>query len=474
MTVLDPKRTDVAIKELNTLLTDNANLVTDLNTKVYGTYKLNSVGSRIASTDSSGKTLKDEYGNTIYEREDGGIIFDIAEVKSDLVTTKELIADKATIEDLTATNATIKNLEADNVTINGTIDSLKVKNEEIEKLVADKIDAKEVEANYAHITDGVIDNANIDFANINNVKITNADIEDATITSAKIESINGNKITDGSIVAKALSSQVIETLSNTNVYYQATDPTEGMSAEDIASKFQDGDLWYKTLVATEDGTTDDETTDPQLNLYEYIYEWGNITDDETETATYGWITLGESQNRIVSGSITSQEIATDTITANNINGGHITLEWCKTTDDDGNTVLDKGFESKFNEWQDSSLVYNKWAEFDGEKLVFSENITDENTDTTTNAKMELTANAMTFSNDKSAMELTSSSLEFDYDGDEVASIRADDTTSYFAIGTSKQAEILLRESPTKGKTDNICNLGIVAQSNGHISLKEVN
>lgn len=515
MTVLlDPKRADVAIKQLNTLLTDNANLVTDLNTKVYGTYKLNSVGSRIACKDSSGKTLKDELGNVLYEREDGGIIFDIAQVKSDLVTTKELVAEKATIEDLNATNATVKNLEVENITINNTIDSLKVKDVEIESAVAKKINADEVVGKYAHLTEGVIDNASIDFGKVNNVEITNAQIKDATITSAKIESINGEKITDGSIVAKALSSQVIETLSNTNVYYQATDPyfnawnnmmqeyiqelmdaDETLSYEDAEkqitdeqknawqesakSQFKDDDIWYETLVEKEETTTDDGTTStdediPQLDTYENVNAWGDINVYETDSdgntiyydddgnittsdkgvpkiiSTYkGWYKLAEAQNRIVANSIIGQQIVSEAITVDHIDGKSISLEW-----------LGQDVNDKINAWQDESLIHKKWASIDNGQLILGQTDSTE----TNAALMRLSPQKLEFVRVQNDDESTKE--------DAVAFIDASSDQSYMGIDVSRQSSVLLREHPSATESNN-CNLGIIAQTNGHISLKEV-
>ena len=118
-------------------------------------------------------------------------------VTAELIKTNELVAEKATIKDLEATNAEIKNIKAD------------------------------------YVNTGMLE--------AEAAKIAKAEIENATITNAQIESINGNKIVNGSIVAAALSSEVIKNFANNNIYYQATEPT---------GDIKEGDLWFKTLTAT--------------------------------------------------------------------------------------------------------------------------------------------------------------------------------------------------------------------------------
>ena len=425
----------------------------------------------------------------------------IGTLESDNVTIKDsLDANTASIKTLTATSATIEQLNTANASI--------------KKLETEKVDTKELTTNYAHLTEGVIDNASIDFAKVNNVEITNAQIKDATITSAKIESINGEKITDGSIVAKALSSQVIETLSNTNVYYQATDPyfnawnnmmqeyiqelmdaDETLSYEDAEkqitdeqknawqesakSQFKDDDIWYETLVEKEETTTDDGTTStdediPQLDTYENVNAWGDINVYETDSdgntiyydddgnittsdkgvpkiiSTYkGWYKLAEAQNRIVANSIIGQQIVSEAITVDHIDGKSISLEW-----------LGQDVNDKINAWQDESLIHKKWASIDNGQLILGQTDSTE----TNAALMRLSPQKLEFVRVQNDDESTKE--------DAVAFIDASSDQSYMGIDVSRQSSVLLREHPSATESNN-CNLGIIAQTNGHISLKEV-
>lgn len=172
-------------------------------------------------------------------------------VTAELIKTNELVAEKATIKDLEATNAEIKNIKSD------------------------------------YVNTGMLE--------AEAAKIAKAEIENATIKNAQIESINGNKIVNGSIVAAALSSEVIKNFANNNIYYQATEPT---------GDIKEGDLWFKTLTAT--------SGDRAGVLFVWSGgAWQNKKFD-SESILAKSITAGE----IASGTITAGEVDMDNLQAN--------------------------------------------------------------------------------------------------------------------------------------------------------------
>lgn len=301
-----------------------------------------------------------------------------------------------------------------------------------------------------------------------------------------------------------VSPTVLKTLSNTNVYYQATDPwadvynqfiasgkTEAEAEELADAKFTDGDLWYQTLVEAEYDTDDTtaidttaldlptsssssstesstETTDTdsstdteaeeekqnqQLNI-PYIHRWKSAyqtTDEDGNTVTIdaNWELVQEAQNYIIAGSITAQEIATNTITADNIVGGSLTLE-----------EMDTSFNEAWNQLNADDLIASGWAELTSNGLIVGKNEI-----TTTDSE------GATQTVEGSQMKLSADGLYFSHGDDNVAWIDASSAESLLAIRRSKQSTILMRtaleQSESKG------NLGLVAQTNGHVSLKEV-
>lgn len=311
-----------------------------------------------------------------------------------------------------------------------------------------------------------------------------------------------------------VSPTVLETLSNTNVYYQATDPyfnawnnmmqeyiqelmdaDETLSYEDAEkqitdeqknawqesakSQFKDDDIWYETLVEKEETTADDGTTTtdediPQLDTYENVNAWGDINVYETDSdgntiyyddegnittsdkgvpkiiSTYkGWYKLAEAQNRIVANSIIGQQIVSEAITVDHIDGKSISLEW-----------LGQDVNDKIDAWQDESLIHKKWASIDEGQLILGQTDSTE----TNAALMRLSPQKLEFVRVQNDDESTKE--------DAVAFIDASSDQSYMGIDVSRQSSVLLREHPSATESNN-CNLGIIAQTNGHISLKEV-
>lgn len=207
-------------------------------------------------------------------------------VTADLIRTKELIAQKAEIEDLKATNALIKNLQAENATITGKVTAAEAN---IESVKADYVKASEFDVKTA--------------------TIAKAEIGKATIKDAQLESINGNKIEDGSIVAAALSKEVIKNFNNSNIYYQAEAP-EG-------TELKEGDIWYKTLTKASGDRAG------VIFVYDGI-EWVNKPFDSES---------------ILAGSITAAEIAANTITASQINMENLQTNMARIGEATKNHVL---------------------------------------------------------------------------------------------------------------------------------------
>lgn len=207
-------------------------------------------------------------------------------VTADLIRTKELIAQKAEIEDLKTTNALIKNLQAADATITGKVTAAEAN---IESVKADYVKASEFDVKTA--------------------TIAKAEIGKATIKDAQLESINGNKIEDGSIVAAALSKEVIKNFNNSNVYYQAEAP-EG-------TELKEGDIWYKTLTKASGDRAG------VIFVYDGI-EWVNKPFDSES---------------ILAGSITAAEIAANTITASQINMENLQTNMARIGEATKNHVL---------------------------------------------------------------------------------------------------------------------------------------
>lgn len=185
-------------------------------------------------------------------------------VTAELIKTNELVAEKATIKDLEATNAEIKNIKAD------------------------------------YVNTGMLE--------AEAAKIAKAEIANATITNAQIESINGNKIVNGSIVAAALSSEVIKNFANNNIYYQATEPT---------GDIKEGDLWFKTLTATSGDRAG------------VLFVWSGGA----------WQNKKFDSESILAKSITAGEIASGTITAGEVDMDNMQTNIARIGDPTKNNVL---------------------------------------------------------------------------------------------------------------------------------------
>ena len=129
----------------------------------------------------------------------------------------------------------------------------------------------------------------------------------AKIKDAYIESINGSKINNSAIFARALSHEMVSTLLGVNVYYQADEPTP----EKV------GDIWYRTVV--------DADFDPNTDI---IKQWDGSA----------WVTMPEAAGIFAANSVTAQEIAANTITANNINMDNLQTSLARIGATDGRHV----------------------------------------------------------------------------------------------------------------------------------------
>ena len=317
-------------------------------------------------------------------------------VTADLIKTKELIADKASITDLEATNANVTALIAKTATIEtavaekATITDLEAATGRITTLESSKADVTELtaatgridtlESTKANVADLTAATGRIDTlesttvktseldvevaARIKNAEIDGAQIKDATIESAKLKSINGNLILDGSIIAAALSQEVIKNFNNNNIYYQAEAPTEGI---------KEGDLWFKTVTAT--------SGDSAGILYVYSNgTWANKPFD-SESILAKSITAGE----IATGTITAGEIDMDNLQANiayigDFNGRHVQIDSDSVDIKNGTSVLasfgeDIKLSSDSNQYiggDDARIYFNKT---DGSMAITGSKIT---------------------------------------------------------------------------------------------------
>lgn len=177
-------------------------------------------------------------------------------------------------------------------------------------LLADTIVANEGKFNSidAHFvtTDGLVaQKADLDLANITNANVQNLVAGEIDAENITVKNINGNEITEGSILAAALSQEAIMSFGGNDIYYQATEPT---------GSFKDGDMWYKTVIESD--------KDPYTEAF-YIYSNGSWTSTPLDATMLrvGSIVAAN----IASGTITSNELDIDEIFANEITASKLTV-----------------------------------------------------------------------------------------------------------------------------------------------------
>lgn len=164
----------------------------------------------------------------------------------------------------------------------------------VSSIEADYVKVEVLEANYAHITEGVIDNATIGVANINDLSANYAQIDGANITTATIRDAWINKL----MVQSGLIAHEGTVYSLDAIQVNAANITAGT-------------IDVERLVVTVDGEKylvhiDTSTLTP---TYEKLD--GNVIEDLTITA-----------DKIVAGAITAEKITTENIVGS---GGWINL-----------------------------------------------------------------------------------------------------------------------------------------------------
>ena len=109
-----------------------------------------------------------------------------------------LTANSAVITNLQAETAKIENLTAENLEAAvGYIEDLTAENIQAADIIADHAEVSNLDANYAHITDGVIDNAKIGYADVedldaNYAHISNGVIDNASIGYANVDDLDAH------------------------------------------------------------------------------------------------------------------------------------------------------------------------------------------------------------------------------------------------------------------------------------------
>lgn len=170
-----------------------------------------------------------------------------------------------------------------------------------EMIAAEYIDAKKV------VTDAL--------------EAKDAEIQDLVAENLQVESINGNVIKEGTVLAKALSNEAVQTLGGSKVFYQAEEPTDAKA----------GDSWYKTVVPGDyDGKilfVYDGTQWVGKDLDAKLLQANSITAQEIASNTI-------TSNEIASNTITADEIVGNTITANKLNLDSLATSalWSKSID----------------------------------------------------------------------------------------------------------------------------------------------
>lgn len=198
------------------------------------------------------------------------------------------------------------------------VDRLVTEQANIKVLLADKADINYMEANYAHINNGVIDNASINVEKVNNLygnyaHLNNGIIDNATIDVGKVNnlSINYAHITNG-IIDNALVGT--EQIANGSI-------TDAKIVELTADKITAGTLSVERLVIV--GTT-------QSIVYK-VNEANGTAQLSLTTIDGGALSQRSiTADRIVSKAITADEIASRTITSNEMKTGTITATEMKT------------------------------------------------------------------------------------------------------------------------------------------------
>ena len=276
-----------------------------------------------------------------YARIDGNISAPAASdrtVQKVTVTLKEetqgifekLDAEKATIKDLRAVKADIDELEVDTAKIHdltaeelsasvGYISDLTAGNVTAQNIITDHSTIGSLDANYAHISDGVIDNATIDNANVSGLAAAYAHISNGVIDNASINHANVTGLTaayaqidaaniDTATIRNAWADQI---LVQTGLISHQADIFTLDAIQVDAANITAGTIDVQRLIVTVDGHKYMVHIDPETSQPTYQKLDGDIVEDLTITA-----------DKIVAGAITAQKITTENLVGT---GGWINL-----------------------------------------------------------------------------------------------------------------------------------------------------
>ena len=174
---------------------------TDLAEKLFGNKRLETGSEKLTTTTIIGKALTDSENGYVEVEYDGNITY--GDFQQNIVPTGPNVKAGDTVL-ITATGGVGKSMSVTNV--QGWGDRLDKGVLEVSALIAEKADIEYLEAEYAHITEGVIDNAKIDHADVNDLEanyahITSGVIDNAKIGYADVEDLDANfaHITEGVI-----------------------------------------------------------------------------------------------------------------------------------------------------------------------------------------------------------------------------------------------------------------------------------
>lgn len=239
------------------------------------------------------------YGSDVEEGEDqvkGPTTKALERVYTDLFLVRQVVADKVSANYLEANYATITELDA----VSARIDKIVTSEVTVEYLEANYAKMKDVEANFATIDLANVKDASIKSAMIDAGAVKTVQIADGSITDAKIVELTANKITAG-----ILSVERLELVGSTSSIVYALNNSGELVSENVNTL--DGDV-----------LTDRTITADKLVA-------NSITANEIASKTI-------TANEILANTITSAELAAGSVTADILAAGSVTAEKISVTD----------------------------------------------------------------------------------------------------------------------------------------------
>ena len=204
------------------------------------------------------------------------------ELEAEVATINQALINKATVTDLTAATGRITQLETDTADI----DTIRANSAKVQNLTAAQLEAD-------HATVGSLDAnyAQVNLANVNNAWIENGIVKDAAITDAKILGVSANKLTAGTIDASNINvanlradSLIVNKLNGQPVIggYVAVDS----NSSGYASKNPKTQGWYEIsngqMVATQDTTVNASKAYYTTSQSVALYDQNYIDGIETQ------------------------------------------------------------------------------------------------------------------------------------------------------------------------------------------------